>query len=77
MIMIIIIIILGNALDEDVNEFIEAGVDLVLTKPLKLNQLGNLIQFILVYGNGNHLTLIFTIITIFITITIMIIMICL
>ena len=48
-----IIITLGNAMDEDVSEFIEAGVDLVFTKPLKLNQLGGLIQFILVYGNGN------------------------
>jgi two-component system sensor histidine kinase EvgS len=47
----IIVGVTGNALDEDVVDFVEAGVDVVLTKPLKLNQLEKLIQFILIYGN--------------------------
>jgi len=29
----------GNAMDEDVENFINCGADLVLTKPLKINQL--------------------------------------
>lgn len=49
----IIVGVTGNALDEDVVDFVDAGVDVVLTKPLKLNQLEKLIQFLLLYGTDS------------------------
>jgi CheY-like chemotaxis protein len=46
----IIVGLTGNALDEEIVDFIEAGVDIVMTKPLKYAQLEKLIQFMLKYG---------------------------
>ena len=42
---------LGNAMEDDVNEFILAGVDGVLLKPLRTEQLDKIISFLKRYGN--------------------------
>ena len=40
----------GNALDTDVLEFEQSGSDIVLVKPLKIELLDKLFQYIYVYG---------------------------
>eukprot|EP01041_Mallomonas_annulata_P011253 gene11253-23539_t len=42
----------GNAMDDDVNEFLAAGVDVVFTKPMKIQQLHMLFAYINTNGNG-------------------------
>jgi len=36
----------GCALQDDVRDFLEAGVDLVLSKPLRIDQLESLLTFV-------------------------------
>ena len=36
----------GNAMDEDILEFLDAGVDLVMAKPLRASELDALLQFV-------------------------------
>jgi CheY-like chemotaxis protein len=41
----------GNVLTEDVHEFLNAGVDMVMGKPVKFSELSVLIKFVKCYGN--------------------------
>jgi CheY-like chemotaxis protein len=42
----------GNAMDEDVAEFLAAGVDIVLPKPLKMAHLDCLLRYCTEHGSG-------------------------
>jgi CheY-like chemotaxis protein len=46
----LIIGLTGNVLDDDVREYLQAGADMVLGKPLKIGMLQLLIQHIEQYG---------------------------
>eukprot|EP01041_Mallomonas_annulata_P002616 gene2616-5113_t len=48
----LIIGLTGNAMDDDVNEFLAAGVDVVFTKPMRMEQLHMLFAYINTNGNG-------------------------
>lgn len=45
----------GNAMEEDVEEFLAAGVDIVLPKPLKMAHLDSLLQYCSVHGSRSAL----------------------
>ena len=46
----IIIGLTGNALDEDVAEFTDAGADTVFSKPLKMHQVDQLMEYLVQFG---------------------------
>jgi signal transduction histidine kinase/FixJ family two-component response regulator len=50
----IIVGLTGNALDEDVAEFTSAGADIVLSKPLKMNQVDKFIEYLEQYGSKSY-----------------------
>ena len=50
----IIIGLTGNALDEDVAEFTDAGADTVFSKPLKMNQVDKLMEYLVQYGPKSY-----------------------
>ncbi len=50
----IVIGLTGNVLQEDINEFTEAGVDLVLGKPVKIGQLQECLEFIEKNGPASY-----------------------
>lgn len=60
----LIIGLTGNVMDQDMNEFLKAGADYVLMKPLKMKELHHLVTFINQYGftskTSKHMKLIYT-----------------
>ncbi len=44
----------GNVLPEDVDEFLQAGIDLVLNKPIKINILKTLLEFCAATGSKSY-----------------------
>jgi CheY-like chemotaxis protein len=46
----------GNAMEEDVDEFLMAGADLVLPKPLKMSYLDNLLLYCHAHGTRTSLS---------------------
>jgi CheY-like chemotaxis protein len=47
----LIVAVTGTAMEEDINEFLAAGVDIVLLKPCKLSLLEVLLNFIELHGS--------------------------
>jgi len=46
-----IIGITGNVLDEDVRDYLIAGADMVLAKPIKMEKLGMVLSHVLTHGS--------------------------
>ena len=50
----LIIGVTGNVLDDDIQKYLQAGADLILGKPLKMDKLIALLKFAEVYGTISH-----------------------
>jgi CheY-like chemotaxis protein len=50
----LIIGVTGNVMDEDVKEFEQAGADLILTKPVRMDVLNKVLAFLRIYGPVSH-----------------------
>ena len=49
----LIIAVTGNVLDDDIEQFLQAGADFVIPKPLKTTKLDNLLRFIQLHVDGS------------------------
>lgn len=50
----LIVGVTGNVLDEDISAFLSAGVDLILSKPLRMNSLQLLLKHVQEMGCASH-----------------------
>ena len=50
----LIIGVTGNSMEDELEDFIRAGADLVITKPMRPNVLDLLLQFVAQYGCRSH-----------------------
>ncbi len=46
----LIIGVTGNAMDSDISSFEEAGADMILTKPLRVNLLDKVLEYVRIHG---------------------------